>query len=104
MSLELRGFLVGVLVGVVCLGGLGLGILIFVKTHYKQNLKRFWAQLRYTVAIILLLGQFFAALKILDVFEEAQTASVWVAVGMVAAILTTALLMAPFFFGEHRKK
>jgi hypothetical protein len=104
MTLDLRGLLIGALVGLVCFGGLACGLVIMIKTQYNQNITRFWAQFRYAVATVVLVGQFFASLKILDVFEESKTASFSVALGMVVMIFGVALVAAPFVLGGPRKK
>lgn len=95
LSIEWQGILIGVLIGVVCVGGLSLGVKLLMDAG--QPSERGSRLYRYIWASLILASQLFAAMLLLFKTPWVRTSPLGVGIGIVLSILVFSSLMNSLF-------
>jgi hypothetical protein len=98
MELNFSGmaFLVGALVGVICMGGLSLGFKILIQAQNDLGMTDGSRRLRYFFAVLVLVFQLGLAMLLLFKTPWVRISPLGVGSGMIVSILASALIMNKF--------
>lgn len=95
LSIEWQAILIGILIGVVCVGGLSLGVKLLMDAGQPDERKS--RLFRYIVAALILASQLLAAMLLLFKTPWVRTSPLGVGLGIVLSILLFSTLMNSLF-------